>query len=104
MLLILLRHHILKHYKELPHKSLTVTITPSKEVPHDTRNPSDRKSKFKTNMVSVTTIIGESMVRNVFGDKLSNSLNNIHHVVVCSFDGAKTMYGGLHKTNHQIIP
>ena len=30
------------------------------------------------------------MVRKGFGDKLSNSLNNIHHVVVRSFDGDKT--------------
>ena len=30
------------------------------------------------------------MVRKVFGDKLSNSLNNNHHVVVRSFGGAKT--------------
>ena len=41
-------------------------------------------------MVSVTTIVGESIVRKVFGDKVSNFLNNIHHVVVRSFDGAKT--------------
>ena len=89
---------------ELPHKSLTVIITPSKEVPHDTRNPSDRKSKSNINMAPVTTIIGDSVVRKVFGDKLSNSLNNNHHVVVRSFGGAKIVYRGLHKTNHQIIP
>ena len=89
---------------ELPHKNLTVTIAPSKEVPHDKRNPSDRKSKSNTNMAPVTTIIGHPMVRKVFGDELSNSLNNNHHVVVRSFGGAKIVYRGLHKTNHQIIP
>ena len=64
---------------ELPHKSLTVT-----------RNPSDRKIKSNINMAPVTTIVGDSMVRKVFGDKLSNSLNNNHHVVLHSFGGAKT--------------
>ena len=64
---------------ELPHKSLTVT-----------RNPSDRKIKSKIDMAPVTTIVGDSMVRKVFGDKLSNSLNNNHHVVLRSFGGAKT--------------
>ena len=82
ILLILLCHqHKLnttrKH--ELPHKNSTVT-----------RNPSDRKSKYNINMAPVTTTIGDSMVRKVFGGKLSNSLNNNHHVVVCSFGGAKT--------------
>ena len=51
--------------EELPHKNLTVAITPSKEVPHDTRNPSDRKSKSNINMAPVTTIIGDSKVRKV---------------------------------------
>ena len=64
---------------ELPHKNLTVT-----------RNPSDRKSKSNINMAPVTTIIGDSMVRKVFGDTLSNSLNNNHRVVVGSFGGAET--------------
>ena len=41
-------------------------------------------------MAPVTTIIGDSMVRKVFGDKLSNSLNNKHHVVVRFFGGTKT--------------
>ena len=54
------------------------------------RNPSDRKSKSNINMAPVTTIIEVSMVRKVFGDKLSNSLNNKHHVVVRCFGGAKT--------------
>ena len=75
---------------ELPHKNLIVTITPSKEVSHDTRNPSATKSKSNINMGLVTTIIGDSVVRKVFGDKLSNSLNNKHHVVLRSFGGAKT--------------
>ena len=41
-------------------------------------------------MAPVTTIIGDSTVRKVFGDKLSKSLNGNHHVVVRSFGGAKT--------------
>ena len=45
---------------ELPHKNLTVT-----------RNPSDRKSKSNINMAPVTTIIGDSMVRKVFGEQLT---------------------------------
>ena len=64
---------------ELPHKNLTVTC-----------NPSDRKSKSNINMVPVTTIIGDSMIRKVLGDTLSNSLNKNHHVAVRSFGGAKT--------------
>ena len=64
---------------ELPHKNLTITC-----------NPSDRKSKSNINMAPVTTVIGDLMVRKVFGDKLSNSLNNNHHVVVRSFGVAKT--------------
>ena len=40
-------------------------------------------------MAPITTIIGDSMVQKVFGDKLTNSLSNNHHVVVRSFDGAK---------------
>ena len=64
---------------ELPHKNLTVT-----------HNPSDRKSKSNINMAPVTTITGDSMARELFGDKLLNSLNTYHHVVVRSFGGAKT--------------
>ena len=41
-------------------------------------------------MAPVTTIIGDSMVWKVFGDKLSNSLNNNQRVVVRSFGGAKS--------------
>ena len=41
-------------------------------------------------MAPITTIIGDSMVQKVFGDKLTNSLSNNHHVVVRSFGGAKT--------------
>ena len=41
-------------------------------------------------MAPITTIIGDSMVQKVFGDKLTQSLSSNHHVVVCSFDGAKT--------------
>ena len=41
-------------------------------------------------MAPVTTVIGDLMVWKVFGDKLSNSLNNNHHVVVRSFGVAKT--------------
>ena len=36
------------------------------------------------------TIIGDSMIKKVFGDKLSRQLNYKHHVVVRSFGGAKT--------------
>ena len=64
---------------KLPHKILTVT-----------RNSSDRKSKSNNNMAPETTIIRDLVVRKVFGDKLSNSLNNNHHVIVHSFAGAKT--------------
>ena len=64
---------------KLPHKILTVT-----------RNSSDRKSNSNNNMAPVTTIIRDSVVRKVFGDKLSNSLNNNHHVIVRSVAGAKT--------------
>ena len=64
---------------EPPHKNLTFT-----------RNPSERKSKSNINMAPVTTIIGDSTVRKVFGDKLSKSLKGNHHVVVRSFGGAKT--------------
>ena len=64
---------------EFSHKNLTVT-----------RNPSNRKSKSNINIAPVTTIIGDSVVRKVYGDKLSNSLNNNHYVVVHSFGEAKT--------------
>ena len=64
---------------ELPHKNLSVT-----------RNPSDRKSKSNINMAPVITIIRDSVVRKVFGDKLLNSLNNNNQVVFRSFGGAKT--------------
>ena len=40
-------------------------------------------------MAPVTRVIGDLMVRKVFSDKLSNSLNN-NHVVVRSFGRAKT--------------
>ena len=56
---------------ELPHKNLTVT-----------HNPSDRKSKSNINMAPVTTITGDSMAQELFGDKLLNSLNTYHHVLV----------------------
>ena len=39
---------------------------------------------------SITTIAGDSMGSNVFGDKLTKSLKNEHHVVVCFFIGGKT--------------
>ena len=64
---------------ELPHKNLTVT-----------RNSSDRKSKSNINVAPISTIIRDSMLQKVFGDKLPNSLSNNHHVVVRSFGGAKT--------------
>ena len=64
---------------EHPHKNLTVT-----------RNSSDRKSKSNINVAPITTIIRDSIVQRVFGNKLPNSLSNNHHVVVRSFGGAKT--------------
>ena len=37
-----------------------------------------------------TTIIGDSMIKKVFGDKLSRQFNYKYHVVVQSFGGAQT--------------
>ena len=37
-----------------------------------------------------TTIVGDFMIKNVLGDKLSRRLDNKHHVVVRSFGGAET--------------
>ena len=50
----------------------------------------DRKTKTNRSNAPTTTIIGDSMIKNVFGDKLSRQLNYKHHVVVRSFGGAKT--------------
>ena len=54
-----------------------------------------RDSKIKTNRTNapITTIIGDSMIKKVFGDKLSKQLNNKHVVAVRSSGGAKTLYG-----------
>ena len=50
----------------------------------------DRKIKMNRPNAPTTTIIGDSMIKNVFGDKLSRQLDNKHHVVVQSFGAAKT--------------
>ena len=51
-----------------------------------------RGRKIKTNRPNAptTTIIGDSMIKKDFGNKLSRKLNYKHHVVVRSFGGTKT--------------
>ena len=58
------------------------------------KNILDRDRKIKTNIPNAptTTIIGDSMIKNVFGDKLSRQLNYKHRVGVRSSDEAKTQY------------
>ena len=50
----------------------------------------DRKIKTNRSNAPTTTIIGDSMIKKVFGNKLSRELDNKHHIVVQSFGGAKT--------------
>ena len=50
----------------------------------------DRKIKTNRPNAPTTTIIGDSMIKKDFGNKLSRKLNYKHHVVVRSFGGTKT--------------
>ena len=85
--------------KECSKEPVRDQITPSKHstVPSINSNRTlsnepirDRKIKTNRPNAPTTTIIGDSMIKKVFGDKLSRQLNNTHHVVVRSFGRAKT--------------
>ena len=72
-----------------PSKHLTVTSINSNEA-HSKEPIRDRKIKTNRPNAPTTTIIGDFMIKKVFGGKLSRQLDNKHHVVVRSFGGAKT--------------
>ena len=85
--------------KECSKEPIRDQITPSKHstVPSINSNQAlskepirDRKIKTDRPNAPTTTIIGDSMIKKVFGDKLSRQLDNKHYVVVRSFGGAKT--------------
>ena len=46
------------------------------------REPRDRKIKTNIPNAPTATIIGDSMIKKVFGDKLSRQLNYKHYIVV----------------------
>ena len=73
--------------KECSKEPVRDQITPSKHSKEPIR---DRKIKTNRPNAPTTTIIGDSMIKKVFGDKLSRQLDNKNHVVVRSFGGAKT--------------
>ena len=66
----------------------TVTSISSNQE-HSKEPIRDRKIKTNRPNAPTTTIIGDSMIKKVFGDKLSRQLNCKHHVVVRSFGGLK---------------
>ena len=82
--------------KECSKEPVTDEITPSKDSTVSSINSNQahskepiRDRKIKTNRPNAptTTIIGDSMIKNVFGDKLSRQLDNKHLVVVRYFGG-----------------
>ena len=85
--------------KECSKEPVTDQITPSKHstVLNINSNQAlskepirDRKMKTNRSNAPTTTIIEDSMIKKVFGNKLSRELDNKHHIVVQSFGGAKT--------------
>lgn len=51
-----------------------------------------KRAKITLRQLPTTTITGDSMIRKVFGEKLSSSLDNKHHVVLRSSDGTTTKF------------
>lgn len=51
-----------------------------------------KRVELTLRQLPTTTITGDLMTRKVFGEKLSRSLNNKHHVVLRSSGGTRTKF------------
>ena len=89
----------ISHSKECSKEPIRDQITSSQHStsPNISSNQEHSKEpirgrKIKTNKPNAptTTIIGDSVIKKVFDDKLSRQFNYKHHVVLRSFSGAKT--------------
>ena len=51
-----------------------------------------KRVELTLRQLPATTITGDLMTRKVFGEKLSRSINNKHHVVLRSSGGTRTKF------------